>query len=97
VLSALDFSIDKTTILSFLSFYSRIGRLDDRDSSLAQYVCELSLLESPFNRYKASKLAVSAVYLINKIRGHPRECNQALLEATCHSEADARACAKALC
>lgn len=45
--------------------------MDPKNFHLAQYVLELSLLETKFLDFKPSLIASSAIYLINKIRKRP--------------------------
>ena len=44
IIETISFSVQKTSVLAYLPFFVKAARLDARDSFLAQYVCELSLL-----------------------------------------------------
>ena len=54
IIETIQFSVQKTSVLSYLPFFIKAAQLDARDSFLAQYICELSLLESRFNSHKSS-------------------------------------------
>lgn len=71
-----------TTSYRFFEPLAKISNMDVKNSHLAQYVLELSLLDVKFLEYKPSLMASSAIYLINKIRKKSEAWSDLLMAAT---------------
>ena len=74
------------TSFRFFEPLAKIAKMETKNFHLAQYVMELSLLETKFLEYKPSLLASSAIYLINKIRKRSESWPDLLMAATGYEE-----------
>ena len=86
MLSELDFNIDVVTPYSFLERFIKITGADKVTSDLAQYMVEISLLDYSSIFIKPSQLAMSALYLAQKIMKNPMPWNKKLAQQTLYSE-----------
>jgi len=71
--------------------------MEQKNFHLAQYVLEMSLLDTKFLEFKPSLMASSAIYLINKIRKRSESWPNSLENLTSYSEKDLKICARELC
>lgn len=78
----LNFDLIMETSYKFFEPLAKISNMDSKNMHLAQYVLELSLLETKFLNYKPSFLAASSIYLINKIRKRSEPWPDVLFAAT---------------
>jgi len=63
ILNALDYSLLTATSRDFLRIYQKASGENLRIIMLANYLCELALIEYSFLKYKPSIVAASSVYL----------------------------------
>lgn len=68
ILRALDFNLVFNTAYHFLEPFCKLLAYEPKRHSLAQYILELALLDGRFGHYKASLVAASTIFLINKIK-----------------------------
>ena len=68
IIEVLDFNLIFETSFKFFQPLSKICKMEQKNFHLAQYVLEMSLLDTKFLEFKPSLMASSAIYLINKIR-----------------------------
>ena len=94
IIETLKFDLIMNTSFRFFEALGRISHMDSKNFHLAQYVLELSLLDTKFLEYKPSLLASSAIYLINKIRKRSEAWPDLLLAATGYEEKELRSCAR---
>jgi hypothetical protein len=67
ILIALDFDISQTSPLRFLERMSKVAKADEIHVSLAQYLLELSLLDSKMNQFIPSEQAASSLLIANRM------------------------------
>lgn len=67
ILTVLDFDIQQTSCYRFMERYSKISKLDKKEFYLAQYMLELSLLDSKMNQFLPSEIAAAAVFTCMQI------------------------------
>ena len=53
------------TSLDYLHIFETLACLDSRSNYLAEYICELALLQSELGTYKQSEVAACSVLLAN--------------------------------
>lgn len=88
--------IVNSTYKFFSIFHTVIG-LQPKNQHLAQYILELSLLQSKFLQYSPSLMAASAIYLIKKIRKTEAVWSSWMSEIVSYEEKELKNCAKELC
>lgn len=71
IIEVLDFNLIFETSYKFFEPLTKLCRMETKNVHLAQYVLEMSLLDTRFLQYKPSMMAASVVYLISKIRKMP--------------------------
>ena len=67
LLSALNFDLNIPTMYRFAERYANIASVDKRTLYLANYLCELSLVESRMLKWSPSRIASAAIYLSLKM------------------------------
>ena len=97
IIETLNFDLIMGTSYRFFEALGKISNMDAKNFHLAQYVLELSLLDTRFLEYKPSLLASSVIYLINKIRKRSEAWPDLLMAATNYEEKELRTCARELC
>lgn len=68
ILKTLNFNLTFPTANRFLERYCFLLGFDEKNTHLARYLIELSLVEYKMLKYSPSMIAAAAVYLVNKIR-----------------------------
>jgi len=95
ILQCLNFNLTITSSYRFLERYSRICRFNTKSFQIARYLLELALVEYRMLKYTPSKLACSAIYLVNKIEKRSR-WPDFMVRTTKYKETQLRATAKDL-
>ena len=67
MLQVLDFNIDFVSLTTFLERFVAIAKVDKQTADLAQYMIEIALLDYSSIHIKPSYLAMSSLYLAQKI------------------------------
>jgi len=77
IINALDFNLIFETSYRFFEPLAKICKMEEKNFHLAQYILEMSLLNTKFLEYKPSLMASSVIYLVNKIRkiNEPWSCS----------------------
>jgi len=70
MLNTLGFHVTVPSILRFCERFSKVGRLDERTTTLAKYLIELTLQDYKFLKYLPSQIGASAVMLAMKMTGN---------------------------
>ena len=70
MLFGLQFEIQMSSPYRFLERYAKIAEADSLTFFLAQYLLELSLLDSRMNSYLPSLLALAAIYVAMRVGLH---------------------------
>ena len=70
MLFGLQFEIQMSSPYRFLERYAKIVEVDSLTFFLAQYLLELSLLDSRMNSYMPSLLALAAIYVAMRVGLH---------------------------
>ena len=87
LLFILDYTIIQDNLLNFFDLLSMIFKFDTKDYYLGKFLLELTLLDTSFNCYKRTLIALSASYLVMKIhiQKHPdyKQCLFYVKEAKC--------------
>lgn len=94
IIEVLGFDLIMGTTYRFFEALGKLSNMDGKNFHLAQYVLELSLLDTHFLGYNPSLLASSAIYLINKIRKRSESWPSCLATAIKYEEKELRACAR---
>jgi hypothetical protein len=97
IIEALDFDLITITSFRFFEALAKISEMDKKDFHLAQYILELSLLDTKFLQYKPSLTAASVIYLLNKIRKREEAWPDLLFAATGLEEKELKLCGRDLC
>lgn len=82
------------TSFRFFEALGKLTKMEAKNFHLAQYVMELSLLQTKFLDYKPSLIASAAIYLINKIRKRNESWPDLLVAATGYEEKSLKTCAR---
>mmetsp|Transcript_63340 Transcript_63340/g.133581 ORF Transcript_63340/g.133581 Transcript_63340/m.133581 type:complete len:559 (-) Transcript_63340:438-2114(-) len=85
-LSVLEFQVMTPTAQHFLDFFQRANEFGEIQTSLAQYILELSLLDAGSIQYRPSELAAAAVLLGNELTLVRPAWSPALARATRQSK-----------
>lgn len=96
MLEVLDYSLSVPTAHCFYDRYTRLAQLDQRTTSMGEYLLELSLLDSALLKYKPSLVAAAAVSVAQKLMDAATNWSSALAAVTLHPESEVRLCAKEL-
>jgi cyclin B len=62
ILQTLDFNVTFPSILRFMERYARIAQVQERTQLLAQYLCDICLLDCTLMKEKPSKLAAVCLF-----------------------------------
>lgn len=93
ILKGLNFNLTVPSSFRFLQRYSKVCELDELSFNFARYVLELSLVDYKFLKYKPSTLAVSAIFVAQRVT---KCCCRDLSCAVGYCESEVRGCAKEL-
>ncbi|CAG9318024.1 unnamed protein product [Blepharisma stoltei] len=96
ILSTLQYNITTPSSFRFLERYSRLCEFEEKDFHFAQYLIEMTLMEYKMIKFSPSIIAISAVYLTNKLNDVKDLLPSALIEQTKYSKQDLKACTKEL-
>ena len=103
ILFHLQFEIQQTSSYRFLERYWKIAKADSPTFYLAQYLLELSLLDSKMNQYKPSLLASTAIYVALRVQLSDQKSRwtsqqsiwtRDLIDNTGYTNTDMKHCAK---
>ena len=94
LLNALDFAVTKPTAWHFLERFAACGGLSASSKLLAEYLCELALVEYHMLRYKASLQAAAATYVAIRIQRKEAHWGVEMAAITGYSEQDLRECVR---
>lgn len=68
IMENLNFGLIVDTPIKYLELFSKINNLSSKNFFIAQYILELSLVETAFLEHTPSILGCAVTYLVNKIR-----------------------------
>ena len=85
-MAQLDFNIDFVSTSTLLQRFVAIAKVDKVTGDLAQYMIEIALLDYSSIHIKPSYLAISSLYLAQKIMKHPNPWNKDLAASTLYTE-----------
>ena len=97
ILAALNFKLISDSSFRFMEILAHLSTLSQKNTYIAHYILELSLLDHRFFQFQPSLLGSAVVYLVHKIRKLSPSWSESLIELTKYEENDLRHCAKQLC
>lgn len=94
VLKTLEFKLSNPTIMDFIERFRQFINSDNRRLRLTLYICEIQLLNSRMCSYLPSKLALSGIYLAEKIADPTFVITKLPIKEAEYSEEEILVCAK---
>lgn len=85
------------TSFKYLELLAKVSNLSEKNTCIAKYILELSLLDTSFLEYTPSIMGASVIYLVHKIRKIGPSWPSSLKELIGYEDTDLKSCAKALC
>ncbi|MDR3736732.1 MAG: cyclin family protein [Acidobacteriaceae bacterium] len=96
ILQKLKFELSGPSVLRFMERYAKLAGCSEQGTHLAQFMCELQLLDYGMLRHLPSLVAAGAVYLSQKMVKGASGWSDYLREQSGHNEEEVKACAKEL-
>ena len=94
MLQALGFNLNIPSSNRFLLRFAKVFSSPKKTKCLAQYLLELSLVETGMIKYQPSMLAAAALYLSHKLHNGIEKWSERMAEFTGYSEKNLSPCAK---
>ena len=94
ILETLKYDLSIPTTLRFLQRYSKLTQCDETVLNLAQYICEIQLLDSKMAKHSPSIMAAAGLYLSQKALKKATSNVELFWKEAKHTEADIQKCAK---
>ena len=93
----LEFNLIVDSSYRFMEALAVQSNLSKKNTFIAHYILEMSLVDTRFYQYPSSIMGSAVVYLVHKIRKICPGWSTELKELTGYEESDLRHCAKHLC